>query len=308
MTWRPGLRSAFTLVELLVGIILAAAAATIACRLLVAVQRVSDAEAVRGDLQVTLRTAALVTRNELRQLSAGSSIGPDVDADILAVSDTSIRYRALRAYYVVCATPATATSITVDRSAPSPLAAEMRGPAAGDSLLLFREGDSTRSADDRWMPLAISAVSAAPSSCRFPWSGSPRPGYTFTLSAPGIPGSVDSRGVFAGAPVRTFETATLRSYLSDGQRWLGIDIDGGGVQPLAGPLRSGSGAPGFELWYEDSAGRALAPSATSIPAIRGVRMAVRGVGRRVVAEGGGARVPVGDSLFPFVFLRNSSPP
>lgn len=308
MTPRPGLRTGFTLVELLVGMTLAGAAATIACRLLVVVERVTDAESVRGDLQSTLRNAALVTQNELRQLSAGPPGPPDLDADIIAVSDTSISYRALRAYYVVCAAPESPTAITVDRSAPSDFGAEIRAPAAGDSLFLFVEGDSTQSADDRWIRLAISAVSAAPSSCRSQWGAAPRPGYTFTLGAPGIPAPAGAAGVFAGAPVRTFERVTLKSYLSGGQRWLGMDVDGGGVQPIAGPLALGGGAPGLELRYEDSTGRSLPTTASSIPFVRGVGVVLRGVGQRPIAAGGGARASVSDSLFPFVYLRNSSPP
>jgi prepilin-type N-terminal cleavage/methylation domain-containing protein len=299
-----GLRShrGFTLIEILVALILLGMVSTIIYKMLITTQRVTDAQAERGDLQTNLRSAALVVPSELRQLTVSTNAGSlDSIADIRAISDTSITYRAMRGFYTICATPASATSLKAVNA--SGFASEYRTPTTSDSAFVFWEGDSTKTSDDAWVQVGISGV--ATSTCTY--AGASRSAYTFTFAGSGIPSAFTYAKIYAGTPVRTYEVVKLSLYASGGQEWLGMQVGSGSMQPVVGPLAATSGGLyGFQLTPYDSTGSALAATSGNIQKIRTIKVAVRGVtGGRVSEAGSSARAQIRDSLVTYVTLRNA---
>lgn len=135
----------------------------------------------------------------------------------------------------------------------------VRNIAAGDSLLIY--GDST------WRPGAALSVSSTP-----------------------CPDSTE-------VPVRAFEVVTYRAYrASDGAYYIGVR-DGGGLQPIAGPLLPG----GLLFSFFDSAG---APAA-SARAISQIRIRIRMQSAEPVTRRGVTAL-LTDSLITRVTLRNNS--
>ena len=97
-------RKGYTLIELMVALVILLAVTGSIYKLLVSSQRLSRAQADRVDLQSNVRTASVVIPSELRELN--TVVGGTVDQnDILAMTATSIRYRAMRGIGYVCQTP-----------------------------------------------------------------------------------------------------------------------------------------------------------------------------------------------------------
>ncbi|MGH7533515.1 MAG: PulJ/GspJ family protein [Gemmatimonadales bacterium] len=294
----------FTLVETLIAMVLLGLVSVVIYKMLITTQRVTDAQAERGDLQASLRAGALAVPSELRQIALSTSSAFDSIADIRAVTDTSITYRSMRGYYMICGTPASATTVIVSDSIPSAFASEYRAPTTSDSALVFWEGDSTITSDDHWIPVAITAVARATNSCTFP-SGA-GPGYTLTVSSLTSRSGLAFAKIYAGSPVRTWETVQLTLYASSGQQWLGMSVNGGTTQPVMGPLApTAGGVYGFQLTYFDSTGTALTASSASIPKIRSIRVALRGVTEGAVALAGKTRSIIQDSLVTTITPRNT---
>lgn len=295
----------FTLVEVMVALVLLGLVATVIYRALVSTQRVADALGERGALQSGLRAAGLVVPAELQTLALGPAAALDSISDIRAITDTSISYRAMRAFYTVCAAPASATALVVVRAQPSGFASEYRAPGNGDSAQVFWEGDTLTSADDQWIPVGISG--AATGTCSYPSSPvTTLSSYTLGLVSPGIPSGFALGKLYPGAPVRTYENVTLTSYSSGGAQWLGMNVAGAGVQPIAGPLAGSTGTVyGFGLTYYDSTGAVLAATTANIPKIRSIGVILRGVTTDPIAISGTTRALVHDSLMALITLRNA---
>lgn len=303
--WSAARRRGFTLVEVMVALVLLGLVSTVIYRALISTQRVADALSQRGALQSGLRAAGLIVPAELQSLALGTSTSLDSISDIRAITDTSITYRAMRAFYTVCQTPGSATALVVVRTQPSGFASEYRAPSSGDSAQVFWEGDTLTASDDRWIPVGISSV--ATGTCSYPSSPvTTLNSYTLGLVSPGIPSGFALGKLYPGAPVRTYETVTLTSYASGGSQWLGMNVAGAGVQPLAGPLAGSNGTVyGFGLTYYDSTGAVLTASAANIPKIRSIGVILRGVTADQVATSGTTRALVYDSLMAVITLRNA---
>ena len=292
----------FTLVETLIALVLLGLVSTVIYKMLITTQRVTDAQAQRGDLQDNLRSGALVIPNELRQITISTSSSLDTISDIRAVSDTSITYRAMRGYYTICATPAAATTLTVTNA--SGFSSEYRAPTTSDSAFVFWEGDTTKTSDDAWVQAQIVAVTNG--TCTY--AGATRSAYTFTLLAPALATtSFPYTKIQPGSPVRTYETVTLSLYTSGGQKWLGMQVGGGTMQPVVGPLAATSGGLyGFQLTYYDSTGAVLSATSGNVPKMRTIKVALRGVTSGSVSEAGSSsRAQINDSLVTYVTLRNA---
>lgn len=271
MSRRPG----FTVVEAMIAIVLFGLVGQTLLGLHTASQRLFRSQAERAALQATVRAGALLLPGELRGLSG---------SDLLAIAPDQITYRAMRLTAVACrVSPA---SVTLRRE----LMYAYRSVAAGrDSLLLFVEGDLSRSDDDRWQAVPVTGPPAA--------AACPDGSAALTLPAIVPPGAVS---VAPAVPVRGFEVMQLRLYQSGGQYWIGIRSVSGGeaqVQPALGPL-----APdGLRLAYARADGGTTANAAE----VAFIRLVIRAFTDGAVRGVAGAPAVVADSIAASVELRNA---
>jgi prepilin-type N-terminal cleavage/methylation domain-containing protein len=288
-------RHGFTLTEIIVALITFSIVATVLTRVLMSSQRVTTAQQTRAMMQSNLRVASFVVPNELRMLNQSDS------TDILDVSDSSITYRAMRGYYVMCVNPTSVNSITVTRVENSSFGFDYRAPVAGDSAFIFFENDTLKYSDDRWVRVGISAVASA--TCAYPAAGTT--GLTLTLGGSGIDTDYPLAGFLRGAPVRTYEITKMALYTADGAKWLGMCTgDGCTLQPVVGPLAD---ANGFLLTrYNDVGTVVTGNTLANRNSLRSLRIRFIAKSEQAVGRGTGdaQRVTLLDTLETVVTLRN----
>lgn len=268
-------RRGLTLVELLVSLALLGIVTAGLLRGLQTSQRAYLEQARRVDLQQNLRAAAAILPAVLRELDAA-------DSDITAMSATSITLRAMEQLAFLCATPGPGGGGAVTLSVREhPFFGTRASFDAGDSVLLYHEGDPATRSDDTWVRGEVIAVTTR--DCPDP--DRPRPGNEVTLRLERGGGD----GVTNGSPLRGFASVTYALYRSgaDNQWYLGQQRAGSTIQPLLGPLL---GPNGLALRYFDGTG---APTATRT-AVAEVEVCVRGRTPHAV-----------DSLVTRVALRNN---
>ena len=294
----------FTLIEILMALVIFSTVAMVLTRLLITSQRTTTAQAVRASLQSNLRVGSMVVPNELRMLNQADS------TDILDVSDTSITYRAMRGYYVLCEVPTSATSIKVIRVLPSAYSFDYRAPVVNDGAFLFWEGDTLKISDDKWVHVAVSATAA--STCNWP---PPATGTVSTTSLtltlnPGIPtGTYALSSFITGAPLRTYEITKLTLMTSGGQNWLGMCTGAAGCtpEPVVGPLASTNG---FKILAYNDVGTAVTLNGATYAqrnSLRSMRITFIGVSEQAISRSGGNTGGVEfiqDTLTTVVTLRN----
>lgn len=292
-------RRGFTLIEITVALVMFAVVALALTRTLIASQRVTTAQSTRAALQSSLRVGSVMLPSELRMLNQGDS------TDIAAVSDTSISYRAMRGYYILCTAITSPTSIRIINTQPSAFTIEYRPPAAGDSLFIYFENDTLKLSDDRWVPAAITAV--AKSTCAF--GGKSYSAYALTLGGSGIATSTYPLADFrVGAPVRSYELTTLALYTSGGTKWLGMCAGplGCTLQPVLGPLAD---TDGVTITRYDDVGSVVTGNAfVDRNSLRTLRIRFIGVAEQGISKGGDARVIIQDTLTAAVTLRSVKHP
>ena len=280
-------RRGFTLIELLIALVLLSLVSASLFSLLNTTQRVSRAQSERTSLQSNVRTGAIVIPGELRQINAVAGGFTDQN-DILAMSATSINYRAMRGMGQVCQTP-TSSEVRVFSDGFMGYRAPT-GPR--DGLYVFIEGNADKSSDDTWARASVTSVT----------SGNVCPGgiagYTFAVS----PANAALPSATVNAPVRTYEIMTLQLYQSNGEWWLGAQSNSAGeaMQPVLGPLRSGNGL-GFEYFTADGA-----TTTTDVKQVKSIKVTLRALSDQAVVSGAGTtNAVVGDSIVTQVVLRNA---
>lgn len=280
----------FTLVEMIVALVLGAMVLTAVHRLLISSQRSSQVLAQRIDVQQNIRAAVTYLSGTLRELDAS-------DGDILTLSSTAMRLRAMRWSAVLCADPVLVGIALQMPIRTAPLLG-MRGPDDGlDSVLVFRDGRVDTRMDDRWLVGGVTDV--APGTC---FDGSDAILLNVQINA--ASGGNDSAlvGVTSGAPMRGFQIELLSLYpRSDGRAWLGqsiADRSGSwtGVQPLIGPLENA----GVSFTFFDAAD---VPTTDRL-LVASVGVVVRGEST-TLAHVAGSVDYVRDSLSTRVALRNN---
>lgn len=276
-------RSGFSLVEVLIVIVIMGIIGGALMRSMLTMQRGTERQTQQADMQSDLRASAGLLPAELRELAAGM--------DILAATPDSIAYQAMRATGFVCGV------VMPDKVAVlnSTLYKYRDIEHTRDGLLVYVEGDQAETLDDKWETHSITNATTA--AC----SGGNATLLTVTpdldplaLGADGIP--------VAGAPVRTFETMTLKLYTADGRGWLGARSMSAGepIQPVLGPLDAGAGV---QFIYRDAAGADLG-AAPVLADIRGIDIVVVGETDNAVSTGYDSRAIRQDSVWVRVRLRN----
>lgn len=274
MLKRRGGRAGFTLIELLISLVMLAIVGNAMLALVVTMRRITRKQAETATMQGSLRTAFQLLQTELVELS------PE---DLTELAPERLRYRAMRGLGESC--ERSPSSIKIARSSYTGL----RAPTAGrDGVWVFVEGDSTRSSDDRWVPLALGAVSA--SSC-------PGGGAAWTVDV--ALGDADSAKMVVPSPVRTFEEMEIGQVEEDGMQWLGIRSVGFGetsLVPVSGPVTWN----GVRFVYLDGS-----DSPTPTPAlVRSMVVTLRGITERPIGTNLAGLVRGSDSLQLRIRLRN----
>jgi prepilin-type N-terminal cleavage/methylation domain-containing protein len=292
VTGGPRGRRGFTLIELLLSMLLLGIVTAGIYRVLVSNQRTYHAQTQRIRLQQNIRAAGNIIPAELREVAAS-------DNDIYLIGASEIRMRAMRQFGVMCLEPVLGVGladlpITLFQSLAS-------GPAlaAGDSLLLYYEGDEGSRLDDQWWRAQIRSVVG---NALCPDGISQGTMYRINL-APATATILNRAGAIPrGGPVRGFQAVryALFQQATDNLWYLGLEVPiGGTIEPIVGPL---SGSTGLTLLYFDRNGVATAiPDSVSLVEIR-----VRGRTPTAVsrAGGGGLMIPV-DSLLTRAAVRNN---
>jgi prepilin-type N-terminal cleavage/methylation domain-containing protein len=231
-------RRGLSLVEMLVAITVFGVVAGVVCRVLYVTMRAFTAQIQQAEVNHTLRSAAVILWEELRELDAGDPRG----GDIVAMSRSSLTYKGARGLYSLCRPP---DSESGSMTLYAWLDSDVLKPAM-DSLLVFAAGSAGAG---YWLRLDVVGVSL----------GRQCPGgsasMTVRVRSPDV--SLLSE-VDVGAPARALQVFQLRRYAdSRGVWWLGMrrvhKADGRwpNLQPVLGPLA----ASGLEFRYYDRAGR-----------------------------------------------------
>jgi prepilin-type N-terminal cleavage/methylation domain-containing protein len=281
----PLTRRGFTLVELLIGLVLLGIVSAGVYRVLVNNQRIFSAQSERIAMLQNIRAAAAILPAELRELSA-------TDEDIVAMSGTGIRIRAMRQLAFLCALPVLGGGSTVFAVRQAPIYGARAFDMNRDSILVYYEGDDAIRGDDGWVIGRITAMAAG--AC-----ADGRPAWLLTTNlAYGAGQTAVTGNIRSGSPVRGFEPVTYRLYTaSDGRPYIGLAEGSASIQPLVGPLT----ANGLSLAYFDSTGAAT-NTATRVSLIR---MTLRAETQQAFRQLDGSIARSIDSVTTWIALRNN---
>lgn len=276
------------MVELMIALVLTLMVGAVTYRILMTNQRVTRTQSERVGMQDNVRSGALIIGSELREVgydrmpaALNVALAPYFGAgalrsDIVAIGPDSVRYKAMRGFGVVC-NKVLASNQLVLRADPAENLLQVTRPlAVGDSLMVYGEDTPVSAADDVWFHAAIIGLPGA-LNCPDGTAGL-RVNVQFSSSVVGTPlPTANAFGVITvGAPVRFFEEMVLRSYVANGDAWLGVrNLNSGtAIQPVLGPISNGVNATqGLALVYRDANG-----AATAVPAnVRSMEITLRGI-------------------------------
>jgi prepilin-type N-terminal cleavage/methylation domain-containing protein len=263
-------RSGFTLVELLVVTVLGGLLLMSILQTLISNQRTYSAQGAKIQGQQTLRSAADVLFNELREVSAQGG-------DIVSMTSSQITVRSMRKFGLVC---------QLSTASPPVLRVTQVGEwmEVGDSAFVFADNNTSLAADDAWISARITAVDTT-ATC-----GTLK---AQDLSFAGQAARFTADSVRVGGPVRTFVQFGYGLMSYNGATYLGRTDASGTTSPLVGPL---DGSAGLRFAYLDSLGSATVVS-TDVRQIQLVLKTASPI-RNVHGE------MVSDSMSALVFTRN----
>lgn len=235
----------FSLAEAMVALLLTGIISGSVYRLLTSSQRLYRQQAQRIELNDNVRSAVVLLLGELRGLSATDPLG----SDIVAMSESTITYKAMRNLYTTCAVHAIGNVVSLDTTVIG-----LRGlDAEVDSLLIFADSTSATLRDDKWLHRNVASLGRA-NNC---------PGGQPSIDVGILPGLAAADSVLLGSPARGFEVVEVRRY-RDASGGVGLGArryhkrtGWTGLQPVAGPLV----ATGFRLSYFDAGGHATSDAA-----------------------------------------------
>ena len=275
----PHARRGATLVECAAALVVASVILSAVWSLLLAGWRTSRSQAASVAVRQNVRAAAALLEAELLGLSVPAG-------DLLAASDSALALRATRALGFVCAAVSGSTIVLSD----SLLSATRTVDPSRDSALVFREGETWTTDDDRWLHAGIASTRG----------GRCADGASGTALALSGPSAAELAGVGQGAPVRTFEVLEYKGY-ADAERlgWLGVHGPAGGgwavVSPVAGPLRPRRGVV-FRFLSAD--GRVVSARESVVV----IEAAIHGLDPRQLVAPGRPLGPSADSAIVRVFV------
>jgi prepilin-type N-terminal cleavage/methylation domain-containing protein len=223
---RTHTRAGFTLTELLIVVVLVGLIGSMLTTLLMRQQSFHRAVASVADARARMRDVATIVPTDMRSIST-------VGGDVLALSDTSLQFRAFIGASVLCGY--VAGSPTIIELPPKVLAdssvltAWINPPGPGDIAFLYNDGTLSGNQDDSWTPIAVadttSATNAAwcPSTNAIAYTTAADNGarrYRLTLaSAP------NQAQIKMGAPIRFAREVRYSGYqAADGSWYVGYQV------------------------------------------------------------------------------------
>lgn len=293
-----GRRSGFTLVELVMVAVLAVLVLGGMMNVLVRQQRFYRGTADLLEARSQTRQAAGILPSELRSISP-------VGGDIVAMSDSSLEFRATVGSSVICTISGGEVVLPPTNPARGNVASTWGAvPSVGDTVLIFSEGPTTSASDDQWIPYEIGSIATVTGTC--PTST----GLTVAADAGktslkyGVVGGLGPT-IVAGSPMRFIRRARYSLYAAaNGQWYLGYCSPSCGVDgpsPIAGPFVPHSdAAPGLSFTYLDDDGVVTATPSE----VAQVSILVRAQARNGVSLAGFTTRVARDSLRFTVGLRN----
>ena len=277
-------RNGFTIVELLLVMVLGLIVIGAAYETLIRQEQAYKVYNAMSATQSDTRTGTDLLASEMRELSASG-------ADLTLAAETAMRFRALRKFGLLCDKDKISKKLVLAQMGSEPF-------AAGDSIIVYVDGDSLQASDDTWEVDYLnntSSTTVCTTTLGVNLAGL-LPDANLIQVSTGMALRFDS--VFPGAPVRSFEVITYRTGTWNGEEYL-VRVHEGSVAPLVGPLRD---TLGFNLRYYDGAGNEL----TSLPLNAADRAAVARIEIRLAAA---RNTTPGDTyadvLVTDVYLRGS---
>lgn len=231
-------RRGFTFVEILVVTVLGALVVGAALQVLITNRRAYTAQTAAISGQQSTRMAIEVLFAELREVSPSG-------ADIIAMSDDSLRVRLMRKFSVVCATTFGLTPTITVRDSVNHIMLQggVNAFRGGDDVFIWADNNPNRDTDDVWLSLDVSSVDTT-EACP---DGDP----AVELSFVGLQAVFLADSVGMGAPVRSYREYTFGTTTMNGDVYLGRRLGTGDMIPITGPLQP---SDGLEFIYRDSLG------------------------------------------------------
>jgi prepilin-type N-terminal cleavage/methylation domain-containing protein len=312
-------RSGFTLIELMIVVSLLGLIGAMLTTILVRQQRFHRAVTNLTDSRARMRDISTIMPTDLRSISTAGK-------DLLAISDTSMQFRAFIGASVMCRF----ASATVVELPPKTLAsgtvltAWINPPAPNDIAYVYDEGGEAGNVDDTWQPFTITDTASSTNSAWCPTTTTPAytaaadnnaRRYQLTLSA--APSALQ---VGTGAPMRFAREVRYSIYqASDNQWYVGFQrctpnatyglVGACGVREvLAGPVLAGAAdtlTSGLFFVYKNKAGTritALAATDTIASVGIGIRTSSESLMKATTKSGGS--MASGDSLRFTIGFRN----
>ena len=285
-------RSGFTLIELLIALVIGAVVGTATVRVLVGIQRTTEAGLQRVDLHQNLRAGVGYITSVVRELDAE-------EGDISIATATQLRFRSMRWASPLCADPAAGAGTSVTFLLDASAIFGVREPdEVEDSVLIYADGDPNTRNDDAWL---VGALTKKVRTGTCP-SGAAATTLTVEVTAASGGQAAALADVISGAPLRGFQWEQLSLHSDQGRWWLGqetVNRTGTttGIRALVGPLT----ARGLTFQYFDSTGAVTGTLAN----IASIEVALRAESSSRVRTAASNIDFARDSIITRVALRNN---
>lgn len=312
-------QSGFTLIELMIVVSLLAIIGTMLTSLLVRQQRFHRAVTNITDARARMRDVATIIPTDLRSISTAGG-------DILAITDTTMQFRAFIGASVLCKFATTTIIDLPPRKLESGnvLTSWINPPAPNDIAYLYNDGTKAGNVDDQWDPVRITDTTSATDATWCPVANVPAyttagdvsaRRYRLTLAT-----APDQAKVGVGAPIRFAREVRYSVYeAADGQWYVGYQRcvphatygqlgTCGAREVLAGPVLPGTGSSTtsglYFLYYkrDGTAVTAVAATDTIARIVVGIRTTSESLLKATTKIGGS--ISGGDSLKFTVGIRN----
>jgi prepilin-type N-terminal cleavage/methylation domain-containing protein len=260
----PRGRSGFTLIELMIVVVLLGLIGTMLISVLVRQQRFHRAVASVTDSRARMRDVSTILPSDIRSISTAGD-------DILAISDTSMQFRAFIGTSIVCRyDPGNGRIIELppqiltatkpansDSLRSSVLTAWITPPIPNDVAFIYNDGAEGGNIDDSWTSFAITDTTSAANSAWCPSTNTPpfttaadngARRYRITLSA-----APNQAQVKVGAVIRFAREVRYSIYQATDNQWyvgyqtctadatFGLPGTCGTREVLAGPVKAATG-------------------------------------------------------------------